>query len=308
MPADNPNIKSFYLLPEWVTLMERWTAAKAHRLELQGEHGGQFTAVVYRTRGRLAQPRYMPYLGCEFMPTSSEHSHKITLQWLDLAGQFIEQLRQLGWNRWLTLPPGLVDMRPFTWRNILPTPRYTYCLEPSAIGERDAWSRRIKRSIKSAQQDGYTVQRNLDLNAAYSNIKSTEQRQQFEYSVTMKMLEEASASLGPEAFRLYNAYDQHNHPACSIIVLHRPGAVVQDWLAGTAQEHLKSGVTQLVRDFLFADLKLLGSRGFDFCGANLPAVAAAKSEFGGALTPFYQLEPLNTRYVTKCALRLLRKA
>jgi hypothetical protein len=81
--------------------------------------------------------------------------------------------------------------------------------------------------------------------------------------------------------------------------------VVQDWLAGTSSEHLQSGVTQLVRETLFADLKRLEIAGFDFCGANIPPVAAAKSEFGGTLTPFYQVEPRRP-YPVKRAAKMLR--
>jgi len=286
--------------------MERWTGMPSHRLDLKGEHGGQFSAILYGRPGHLAQPRYMPYLGCEFVPTPSDHGHKVTLQWLDVAQQFITELRKLGWKRWLTLPPELTDMRPFRWAKILPTPRYTYCIPATDLGNPVAWSRRIKRSIKNAQQEGYTVERNEDLDAACYNFKSTQQRQDFDYAVSRQMLQEAMTVLGTERFRLYNAYDKNRQPACSIIVLYRAGAVVQDWLAGTAAEHLKSGVTQLVREVLFADLKQLDTAGFDFCGANIPAVAAAKAEFGATLMPFYQLEPLNLRYLLKYAIQFLQ--
>jgi Acetyltransferase (GNAT) domain len=300
------SVESFYLLPQWSALMERWTGTTAHRLEVDGEHGGRFTAVVYRTRGGVIQPRFMPYLGCQFTPTSSDHLHKVALQWLDVAGQFVVQLRKLGWRRRLTLPPEVTDVRPFTWRGTLPLPRYTYYLQPAALGDGDSWSRRIKRSIRDARQSGYAVERNHDVDAIDHNLRSTEQRQAFDYSVTKEMLQDAVDALGTDAFRVYNAYDQNHEPACSIVVLYRAGAIVQDWLAGTSAEHLKSGVTQLVRETLFADLKRLDSAGFDFCGANIPAVAAAKSEFGGTLTPFYQVEPRRPRYPVRRTVKMLR--
>jgi Acetyltransferase (GNAT) domain len=303
-PADC-SAKSFYLLPQWSALMESWSGATAHRLELSGEHGGRFGAVLYRTRGGVVQPRFMPYLGCEFTPTPSDHGHKVALQWLDVADQLVAHLRDLGWRRRLTLPPEVTDVRPFNWRGCLPLPRYTYYIRPDALGDSDFWSRRIKRSIKAAQQNGYTVERNHDLDAADYNLRSTEQRQAFDYSVGKEMLQEALDALGPEAFRLYNAYDRDHQPACSIVVLYRAGAMVQDWLAGTSSEHLRSGATQLVRETLFTDLKRLEVSGFDFCGANIPTIAAAKSEFGGTLTPFYQVEPRRPRHPVKRALKTL---
>ena len=290
----NSFVRSFYLLPPWSDLMERWSGATAHRLELSGEHGGQFTAVLYRRRGRVIHPRLMPYLGCEFAPTPTAHAHKVTLQWLDVAGQFAAQLRALRLRRWLPLPPEVTDVRPFSWRATLASPRYTYCLERSVLGDRGSWSRRIKRSLKAARERGYTVEKNGDLDAAEYNLRSTELRQGFDYSVSRGMLEQAMDALGPEAFRLYNAYDQNGRPASSIIVLYRPGAFVQDWLAGSAVEHLKSGATQLAREAQFDDIRRLEIPGFDFCGANMPAIAAAKSEFGGTLTPFYQVKPLRS--------------
>src|SRR5207248_2556375 len=136
-----------------------WTGARAHRFELNGEHGGRFSAVVYRRSRGVVQPRFMPYIGCEFTPTRSDHTHKITLQWLDVADQFVSQLRDLRWQRWLTLPPELTDVRPFTWRGCLPLPRYTYYLQPAELSDTNSWSRRIRRSVKAAQENGYTVER-----------------------------------------------------------------------------------------------------------------------------------------------------
>ena len=38
------------------------------------------------------------------------------------------------------------------------------------------------------------------------------------------------------------------------------------------------------------DLAEAGATGYDFGGANLPSVAAAKAQWGGRLVPFYRIE------------------
>lgn len=301
-----PTTKSFYLLPEWIGLMERWGNLKVHRLELTGEHGGKLRAVVYSRNSQVMQPLHQPYLGLEFEPTPTTQPARITRQWHEVADQFLTQLRALGWNHWLTLPPDITDPRPFAWAGAVVTPRYTYYLPPTGPAPDRGESPEIPRKARKAAKDGYTIARNDDLDAVVHNITSTERRQEFSHALTKTQLQEALTALGPERLRIYNAYDRNGQPACSILVLYEPGSVIQDWIAATAAEHLKSGVTQLTRAALFDDLRTLDAPAFDFCGANIPSVAAAKSEFGASLTPYYMIEPPNFRWLMRSLRNLFR--
>lgn len=294
---------SIYLHPEWVALMEDWCGAKAQWLELAGEHGGTIRAVVYRRKGHLFQPPYQPYLGIEFIPTPTSQPARITRQWHEAAAHLIGQLRAAGWSRWLTLPPEISDARPFLWAGLVVTPRYTYYLNPHLTESERGQSPEIPRKAKKAASAGFRIERNQDVDAAMRNMASTESRQQFDYALTKSQLKQALTALGPERLRFYNAYDLSGDPACTLIVLYSPGSVVRDWIAATAAHHLKSGVTQLLRQHLWEDLRTLDIAGFDFCGANIPSVAAAKAEFGGVLVPYYQIEPLGWRYLARQTVR-----
>jgi hypothetical protein len=59
------------------------------------------------------------------------------------------------------------------------------------------------------------------------------------------------------------------------------------WVLGTKRAYLSHGVTQQLIDFSFNDLSSDGIDGFDFCGANIPSVSEAKSQWGGELFPYY---------------------
>jgi hypothetical protein len=70
------------------------------------------------------------------------------------------------------------------------------------------------------------------------------------------------------------------------VVLHAPGGVAIDWVAATATDHLKSGATQALIRFTLQDLQDNGAKRFDFAGAGLPSVSAAKACWGGRLVAY----------------------
>jgi len=298
--------KSFHLLDEWVTLTERWCNVRAHRINLTGEHGGQLQSVVYQSGSQIIQPLLAPYLGFEFTSTPTDQAHRITRQWHEVAELFVSELRKLGWNKWLCLPPSITDVRPFTWAKAQVSPRFTYLLPVADAGNDQLRSPDVRRRCKKAAQEGYVVEHNDDLDAMMASLKSTEAKQGFDYAVTRENLAEALAALGPDRFRIYNAYDKDRQPVSTMVALYRPGAPIQEWVAGTVSEHLKSGVSQLVFAKVLEDVQTLDAPVFDFCGANFPSVAAAKLQLGGTLTTYYQLEPQTWRQVAKSAVKLIR--
>ncbi|MDW8345223.1 MAG: GNAT family N-acetyltransferase [Verrucomicrobiae bacterium] len=298
--------RSFYLLPEWIGLMEQWCQAWSEPWEFRRESGATIRTVFFSNRHGFFQPPYMAYAGLEVELTPTEQPARLTRQWHELGDALIRELRRRRYNRWLTLPPSLPDARPFTWAGMLATPRYTYIVWPQDFCLEKGCSPEILRKAKKAAKLGYTVRRDQNLDAAWHNIRSTQQRQDFDYQISPDHLRHALDKLGADRLRIYNAYDSTGQPACSLIVLYRERAVTLDWIAATATEHLKSGVTQLARLALFDDLKTTSSEGFDFCGANIPSVANAKSEFGAALTPYFQLDPLGGRFLARLTLRWIR--
>jgi hypothetical protein len=75
--------------------------------------------------------------------------------------------------------------------------------------------------------------------------------------------------------------------------------------------HLHTGCVQALTATNFADLASLGVTFFDYVGANLPGVSAAKQQWGGRLVPYYRVRrstPERTyRKASDAANRALRR-
>jgi hypothetical protein len=90
------------------------------------------------------------------------------------------------------------------------------------------------------------------------------------------------------------------------VALVQPGGRALDWLAGTTVDALSTGATQLTIGQMLSDLQDAGVTVFDFNGADLPSVAAAKANWGGQLTPLITVEQLNPRNLARDAWRILK--
>jgi hypothetical protein len=111
-------------------------------------------------------------------------------------------------------------------------------------------------------------------------------------------LELASRLLG-EHLRAYLCYAPDGEPASVSVVLHRSGGPAIGWVGGTRTAHLSSGAAQLVDRFSLDDLHACGATGFDWGGANIPGVSAAKAAWGSRLMPCYAIEEYGPRKLAK---------
>jgi hypothetical protein len=68
------------------------------------------------------------------------------------------------------------------------------------------------------------------------------------------------------------------------------GGQACDLAAGTRREFLQSGATQHLIAHVLDDLHCCGATSFNFCGANLRSIAAAKSDWGGRFVTHYTIE------------------
>ncbi len=101
-------------------------------------------------------------------------------------------------------------------------------------------------------------------------------------------------------------YAPTGEPASVDVDLYHPGSRAVGWVGGTKTEHLQSGATQLLQGYVLEDLQAAGATGYDFVGANIPSVAAAKATWGGHLVPFYSVEAYTLRSLAKWALNCFR--
>ena len=110
--------------------------------------------------------------------------------------------------------------------------------------------------------------------------------------------------LGDESFRGYIGYNKHGEVVSGGIRLHLPGGTSVDWSQGTVRSELKSGINQLLYMEVLKDLAKSGAVAFDFVGANIPPVAAAKATWGFPLVPYITVRTPDFRHLAKVTLQV----
>lgn len=270
--------------PEWVTLA--------------GGPSGlpELRALLYQNRrGRIYAPPLNPYLAVSFTPTPTSLTFRVSRQWLDLGSQLAMEMRSRGLGNMPALPPSVVDARPWQWAGFRPTVRYTLYLDfPIDMSQAD---KAVRAKIAKAVKQGYIHTRSTDMKAVMECLASTERRQGFSHGLSVADLELARRLLGDEHFRAYVSYAPNGEPACTEVVLHRPGGRALNWVGGGKKEHLSSGTSQALALHALEDVKAAGAIGFDFVGANMSNISSAKADWGGYLAPYYRIEPLGLKSI-----------
>ncbi|MEW6663397.1 MAG: hypothetical protein ACOY9Y_06135 [Bacillota bacterium] len=262
------------------------------------------TVVYLDTRGRIVMPPLNPYLPVIFRPSPTDKVYRLRRQWIAVSELLVAEFQKRRVLGAVTLPTDIVDVRAWQWRGFLAEPRYTFYLSlPLQLPEVD---HAFRTKINKATKTGFQVHRSLTFNKVIECLSDTEQRQGFKHGLNIEDLRRASALLGEDSFRCYIAIAPSGEVASARIVLKGPGSKALDWVAGTKRDFLNSGVTQYLIAFVLDDLARDGVKTFDFAGANLPTVQAAKSAWGGDLKVYFVLRAPGLRTIVSTGLRLLR--
>ncbi len=262
-------------------------------------------AILYLDeKGHVRMPAMNPYLPVAFFPTPATLSSRLERQWLSVSGLMAEECRRRGLASSVSFPPQLTDVREWQWRGFIASVRYTFYLE-LPIDERQIDSS-VRNKINKATRNGFICQRGASLPGVFSCLKETEERQRFSHSLSLGDLQLLYRLLGEETFRCYVCYAPNGEVASTRIILFRNGARAVDWVAGTKQMYLTSGATQYLTSFVLDDLSEAGAKGFDYAGANIRTVAAAKAAWGGQLVPSYVTEQPRLKGIAKYAINYWR--
>lgn len=265
-------------------------------------------AVVYLDKkGRIVQPPLNPYLPVVFHPTPTAKKPRLSRQWLSLSKLLVKELSKRGVKGSVAFPPEVEDIRQWQWHGFLGEVRYTFYIDfPYEIDMADHSER---KQINKAKRRGFTCE--IASRDTYSEVVAclaeTESRQGFNCKVSTRDLEVAFNLLGEDTFRVYVCRSNTGEIACARIVISSPGLRAVDWVAGTKTAFLPSGCTQFLIWHILNDLTQQGAVGFDFAGANLPSVSAAKADWGGKLVPFYVIRPLNLRTLGLYTFKFLKQ-
>jgi hypothetical protein len=253
-------------------------------------------AVIFLdAKGRIILPPMTPFLPVNFTATPTNKRARLDRMWLDCGALLADEFLKHSLYGPISLPPDFTDLRPFIWKGLNATLRYTFVVDfPYDESQMDS---AVRKQIAKTAAAGFVCRRarKSDLGAILGCIHQTEQRQGFSYKVSESILQQGLDIVGEDKFRIYVATAPNGSPASCRIVLHAAGGVAIDWIAATANEHLKSGATQTLIQFALQDVQDSGARMFDFAGAGLPAVSAAKACWGGRLTAYPTIQQVTLK-------------
>ncbi|MBN2476313.1 MAG: GNAT family N-acetyltransferase [Pirellulales bacterium] len=281
---------------EWQTFTQQYWNVKRTPLEYtpRGSNGPSLRVVCYRDRkGRVTLPPYQPHLPLQFSPTPTEASYRIQRQWLQTARLLVDDMIAHGTRGYLTFSPAVTDPRPWIWSCFHVSPWFTNYIDfPFQMDQAD---RVVRQQANKALRAGYVCTRSGSLEDALACLAGSEKRNEFSYGITLEGLRLAARLLGPDALRVYTCHARDGEPATARVVLHRPDGRACDWMAGTADGHLRDGATQLLISYMLDDLQRAGAAGYNSCGASQETVAQAKTMWGGRLMTQYCVQGYGLR-------------
>lgn len=275
---------------EWRAFTQAYWHVEPLRFEYapRGPGGPTLQAICYSDRkGRIVLPPYQPHLPLEFKPTPTGAIYRRQRQWLETARLFVEDMITHGILGEVTFSAAVTDPRPWIWSHFRVAPRFTSFLDfPFSLRQAD---RVVRQQAGKASRAGFICERTDKLDDVFHCLQGSESRRDFHYGVTLQGLEMARRALGPDAFRTYLCRAAGGDPATARVVLHRPGGRACDWLAGTVDNHLHSGATQLLMTYMLDDLDQAGALGYNSCGDDVESVSYAKTMWGGRLMTQYSI-------------------
>lgn len=252
------------------------------QIQLPGKHSASLESTLYRNKaGRVVSPPMHPHLDIhvEIAPTAPADSAERLR--LELGRQLAKRLQQSGLRGSLILPPDYTDARSFQWAGLQVGLSYTHQFDFPRVPRSE--DRDITRRAAKAANSGYYVERSSDWPSILDCLNDTAKHAGFRQRLTLSDLFALAKGTGPEFLRGYLVRDSAGVPVSGGIVLFREGCIAINWQQGSMRTALSAGVSQLMYTFALADVERDGASGFNFAGADIPSVAAAKAAWRAPL-------------------------
>lgn len=237
----------------------------------------------------INNPPYTPHIGLFFENNSKNKSNKQSFEKsiVELLASFINELPAQIIT--LALPPSIVDLQPFIWKDFKVVPNYTYQIniEKNSIEEINShFSPERRNDIKKAAKDGVTTSLNYDNKIVKNLVLKTFTRKQKELDEELldKMLFQFANSENSFSFISY----KNNLPSAAAFCIYNQQKAY--YILGgydNANKHQGSGASAVWECIKHS--KKLGIEIFDFEGSMIPAVEKYFRGFGGDIIPYYTI-------------------
>jgi len=258
------------------------------------ERAGEFVAGVALSSRRLAGRWHLglplaAYNTFHYRPPRDAHPSSITAEHLEISKVLIEATRGRLKNWDLMLSPAITDVRPWTWAGWSAKPRYTYVLD---LTRPLPLTHAVRKHLRKCQEAGITFDATWNLDILCAVFEATKERRGFGTRLSMAGFRRLATRLheaGIATMGVARAADGES--AAGHILLTVPGVPKSfHWAVGTHARYLTSGVSSWLMVETAAELTRRGFQSWDLCGADFPSIARFKSNLGGTLVHYFQVE------------------
>lgn len=204
----------------------------------------------------------------------------------------------------LTNSPGLVDIRPFTWKGWNISVSYNYIF-PLLCTIEEKISRKARWSINKAKKSGVMVRQKWD--------------KDLYWDLTLKMYRQHGSKppFSRQSLSLFLDHIQDSHCGDMWIAETASGAVAAAeifiwdsrmayrWSAASDREYLDANAPSLLLFEIMTHLQKQGFRNYNMMAANIPHLAKFISSFNPDLVPYYSMQRIRGIYRIPGILRQL---
>lgn len=220
---------------------------------------------------------------------ASRYPSKVTAEHLALSRTLAQaMMKRYGTVKHL-LHWSVEDVRAWQWLGWDAIPRYTYHL---SLDSEPPFSHAVRKHIRKCTDAGYSISTDWNLQEFWQLYQQTQDRQRFSVGLDRgAFFELAEAMKACDQAWMITARSPRGEMATSRIELSLAGSTcLFDWVAGGDPAFLTSGVNPWLMTQTASLARQRGYALWDLCGADVEPVARFKSEFGGQLVHYFQIE------------------
>ncbi|MEZ5071185.1 MAG: GNAT family N-acetyltransferase [Bacteroidales bacterium] len=243
----------------------------------------------------LQMPVKTPFFSPVIAPSQSKYLSKTESQLFEVAealGDFLTNEYQ--WVQ-ATFPTAFQDVRPFLWAGFNGKIHYTYRTVLSGTDDPlPDYDTPVRNKIKKGLRTEFefrTGATRKDIGDAWELEQKSFRRQQFEmrYADKEEFTDFVESLIGSGAADMFSIVYQGQLVASRILVLDRPKRTAYDWTAGAHEDHLSTGLNQVLMYSIHKHLLESEFQVFDFVGAGTKSIAKYKSTFNFPLAASYSI-------------------
>lgn len=189
----------------------------------------------------------------------------------------------------LNLPHHFIDTQPFIWKGYLSRNRYSYLVDLDASPDqlRANMASEKRKSLSKAAKDGLTVQTEIDPEIIYPLICQSLDRNGIH--ANRQIIRKIVFSFAGKDVAIARVAKQGNQPlGATFCLVSQQQAIYLFGGFDAENKHHGAGVSCMWNSML--DARERGLKWFDFEGSMNPAIERYFREFGGSLTPYFNVQ------------------